>query len=234
MSPHCVYPIVPIMENLITIISSGAVSVASSAVLIWLSKNWISERIKGAIQHEYDQKLETHKAQLQSRNDIEITKLKADLEVAAAERNLRFTKTFDKTAEVIAETYRFLLELKNTAELVHEQFTIQEKVPEATLQLYRDKVREFSTCFPPHKIYLPPTTAEKVRVFWTVLQSLVMHSSILSAQLRARVTSEKALERQSERVDKVSDEIPDLLKALEVDFQKLLGFSIEEKTIART
>jgi hypothetical protein len=67
------------MEHILTIISSGAVSVALSGTLVFLFRNWISERIKGAIQHEYNEKLETHKAQLQSRNDIEIEKLKADL-----------------------------------------------------------------------------------------------------------------------------------------------------------
>ena len=46
------------MELLGTILTSGAVS----ALLVWLTKTWISERLKHAIKHEYDEKLETYKA----------------------------------------------------------------------------------------------------------------------------------------------------------------------------
>ena len=222
------------MDNLTTVISSGVVSVASSGVLVFLFKNWISERIKGAIQHEYNEKPETHKAQLQSRNDIEIAKLKADLEIAAAERNLRLTKTFDKTLEVIAETYRILLELKTAAELVHDKFRSEDKVPEEILQHYRDKGRQFVEYFLPHKIYLPAATAEQVRRFSNAISSFVMHSSILSAQLRTHLANEQALLRQSDRVDKVSENITGLLAALEADFRKLLGLPIEQQPTTET
>jgi hypothetical protein len=222
------------VENLTTIISSGVFSAALSGVLIFLCRNWIGERIKGAIQHEYDQKLETHKAQLQSRNDIEIAKLKADLEIAAAERNLRLTKTFDKTLEVIAETYRILLELKTAAELVHDKFRSEDKVPEEILQNYRDKGRQFVEYFLPHKIYLPSGTAEQVRRFSNAISSFVMHSSILSAQLRTHLADEEVLLRQSDRVDKVSENITGLLAALETDFRRLLGLAIEDKPAAKT
>jgi hypothetical protein len=43
-------------QDLITILSSGALS----TTLVFLLRNWISERLKASIQHEYDQKLETH------------------------------------------------------------------------------------------------------------------------------------------------------------------------------
>lgn len=91
-------------------------SVSLSAVLVFLVRNWISERLKASIQHEYEQKLETHKAQLKSQSEIElariknqseleVTRLKAQLEIAAAERNVQYSRVFEKTLEVIAETY---------------------------------------------------------------------------------------------------------------------------------
>jgi hypothetical protein len=48
------------METFLSIISGGI----GGAVLTWLLRNWISERIKQSIQHEYAQKLATHKAEL--------------------------------------------------------------------------------------------------------------------------------------------------------------------------
>lgn len=70
----------------------------------WLLRNWISERLKASLQHEYAQKLETHKAQLRSQSETHIARLKADLEIAAAERSFRFSHVFERTADTIATT----------------------------------------------------------------------------------------------------------------------------------
>jgi hypothetical protein len=44
----------------------------------------MSTRIKGSIQHEYDQKLEVHKAQLKAENEVAFLELKASVEREAA------------------------------------------------------------------------------------------------------------------------------------------------------
>lgn len=51
------------METILNIISGGI----GGAILVWLFRNWISERLKQSIQHEYSQKLETYKAELNSK-----------------------------------------------------------------------------------------------------------------------------------------------------------------------
>jgi len=51
------------MDVILSIFSSGA----TGALLVWLLRGWISERLKQSIQHEYSQKLETHKAELNTR-----------------------------------------------------------------------------------------------------------------------------------------------------------------------
>lgn len=72
-----------------TILASASVSAALSAALVWLAKTWIGERIKDAIKHEYDQKLESHKASLKSAHDRELERLKSQLGELSAERNAR-------------------------------------------------------------------------------------------------------------------------------------------------
>lgn len=49
------------METILSSIITGGLS---GALLIWLLRGWISERLKQSINHEYSQKLETHKAEL--------------------------------------------------------------------------------------------------------------------------------------------------------------------------
>jgi hypothetical protein len=51
------------MDAILSILSGGT----TGALLVWLLRGWISERLKQSIQHEYSQKLETHKAELNTR-----------------------------------------------------------------------------------------------------------------------------------------------------------------------
>jgi len=51
------------MGTILSILSGGV----TGAILVWLLRGWISERLKQSIQHEYSQKLEIHKAELNTR-----------------------------------------------------------------------------------------------------------------------------------------------------------------------
>src|SRR5207244_3321243 len=95
-------------------------SVAVNGGLAWFLKEWISERMKNAIKHEYDQKLEAHRARLKAVVDTEIEtlkakleaenaraqeQLKADLQIAASEHQIRFEKLHEKVAQTVAGSY---------------------------------------------------------------------------------------------------------------------------------
>ena len=95
-------------------------------LLTWLSKTWLSERLKASIKHEYDQKLETHKSQLaldnakdldSVRNELkaatntEAEKLRPSLNMVAKEHEIKFSGLHEKRAETIAEGYSLLSDL---------------------------------------------------------------------------------------------------------------------------
>jgi hypothetical protein len=74
------------MGDIILTISTSAITAGGIATLIYFTgKTWITERIKNVIKHEYDEKLESHKAQLRTsvERDLETHKdqLKRDSEV---------------------------------------------------------------------------------------------------------------------------------------------------------
>ena len=72
-------------QDLVTsIIASVTASSALAGIVIWLSREWISARLKTSIQHEYDQKLEAHKAHLKAENEVALLKLTTGLEREAA------------------------------------------------------------------------------------------------------------------------------------------------------
>src|SRR5712664_4066698 len=87
-------------DALTVLLSTGAGTAAA-----WISKNMFLERLKNSIRAEYEEKLETHKAQLKCESDKEIERLRAQLQIASAERNVQYSRVFDQTAEIISETY---------------------------------------------------------------------------------------------------------------------------------
>jgi hypothetical protein len=115
-------------DFLLTLISTAAISTALAGLVLWITKSWISERLKNAIKAEYDTKLESHKAQLKAEYekdlethkialkasaDLELEKLKSSLAVVAAEKNTTFSKLHDRRIEIIAKTYSLLSHLRD-------------------------------------------------------------------------------------------------------------------------
>lgn len=70
------------------LVSAVATSGITGAVIIWLSREWISARLKGSIQHEYNQRLEVHKAQLKAEHEVAILNIKTALERQATLHSL--------------------------------------------------------------------------------------------------------------------------------------------------
>lgn len=67
----------------LSLLSAAGVSAALSGVVIWLARNWISERLKNSIKHEYDLKLSTVNAELRMQADLQTAQLKASIEKEA-------------------------------------------------------------------------------------------------------------------------------------------------------
>jgi hypothetical protein len=61
-------------------LSAGASGGVVAGIIMFLSREWISARLKGSIDHEYSQKLEIHKAQLKAEYDLSILNIKTALE----------------------------------------------------------------------------------------------------------------------------------------------------------
>jgi hypothetical protein len=105
-----------VTDFVMTVLASATVSGALTAALVWLAKSWIGERIKGAIQHEYNQKLESHKAQLKVQYDRDLEQLKSELGEASSERNARRDYEYDARKKLYAEYEPLLFQLIEQSE----------------------------------------------------------------------------------------------------------------------
>lgn len=206
-------------DFIVTVISSAAVSAVLSGLLLWLTKTWISERLKNAIKAEYDIKLESHKAQLKAESDVALEQLKSSLSIAANQRNITFSQLQSRRVEVIAEIYARLMRLHNCVADYIKPF-------EATGGLSREErsknVAEASSEFTPYysqnQIFLTQPVAEAIR---QVNQELVTISNryIFAVQL----PSTPDVQQWIEITENFEGSVKEALAGLEEQLRLLLG-----------
>ncbi len=224
------------MDELSIFLLSFVTSGLASAAVVWLARTWISERIKNAIKHEYDAKLETHKAQLKSESDVSVERLKAQLQIAASERNTRFTKTFEVIAETVAETYKRLLALNDAVSSYLSIFGFQGDPSKADRRkIVADKMFEFVDYYRPRRLFLPPATTQRIddlrkKLHMTTLEfKYGVEEDGDTRRRRANPLAENDIDTWMKAHDFMSTEVPTILALLEEAFRRVLGTAEDEK-----
>lgn len=160
------------------LLSTGLTAGAVAAAVVWISRQWLSQKIqsqikseydhrlesyKAQIKGEYDEKLETHKAQLKAQADVEIEKLKSELSVAAAQRQALFSNLHERRAEVITEVYA---SLKGAISALADYTKAFEPAGGTSREERRKTVVEaanaFAKLYDKKKIFIPEGAAKKL------------------------------------------------------------------------
>jgi len=229
-------------DTVVTVLFSVGISTALSAALVWLLRSWIGERLKNAIKHEYDAKLESHKAQLKAALDLEIEthkarlqadnaalveQLKADLQIAAFEHQVRFSRLHEDVARTVSETYS---RLYNWAVAVERYVSVFERASGPSKKERRtavaDAMKDFADYFRPRKLYLPKQLANRIKAFEEKLFGLATEFMIGVEQ----GGDDRYPDRDTwAKVDKaMHEEARPLFEALEDEFRRLLGVRSDE------
>ena len=152
------------------VFSSLVTSSVLTATLLWLTKTWIGERVKNDIKYQYDQKLETHKAELKSTQDVAIEQLRSELRKTAYEHEIRFARLHERRAEVVAETYARLHELVTCVADYVKVIEFSSDPPHEERRKLVDAARdEFSKFYRPNRIFLPCEAESRIDEFVTGL-----------------------------------------------------------------
>ena len=220
------------MPDVLTILTSLVASGLLSAALLWLTKNWISERLKNAIKHEYDEKLETHKAQLKSQSDVSIERLKSQLQIAATERNVRYSKIFERTAETVAETYKRLLAFHDAVASYTNPVTWEgEPTKVEKRKVVGDRYVEFLDYYRPNCLFLPKETEGRINEFYPKLHSMAVEFMWGVEQNRDQIDRKTNPDKDTwtKAMDFMNKEVPPLLNLLKDDLRKILGTMQDEQ-----
>ncbi len=216
------------MQDIITILSSGALS----SVLVFLFRNWISERIKASIQHEYDQKLETHKAQLKAESEVSIEKLKSQLQIVASERNIKLTRVFEQQAVTIAEIYSKLVALIAAIEEYTKIMEFENSPSKAERRLVvADKMKELLEYYRPRRIYLPKETQSNIDVFYKRLHLTTLTFMVDVEHNKERFTGNTDDSTWFKTIDFMNKDCVQIMDNLDSDLKKILGLVEDEKGV---
>jgi hypothetical protein len=208
------------------LIASAGVNAVLSSLIIWITKFWISERLKQSIKHEYDQELEIHKAQLKAESDVEIERLKCQLSISANEHQIRFASLHERQADVIAETYSLLKQLficlKNYTQPFRDE---ADELRDVDRKKASDALDLFASYYSKKLIFLPKGVACKLESIDKELTSVFTEFRVGVDQVQAAGGS--AYSRWVAVIEKLySKDITDALTDLETEFRNLIGNKI--------
>lgn len=183
--------------NWSTVLTAVGGSGVLTAGLTFLLRSWISERLKGSIQAEYAQKLETlkshlqadadmrlevHKATLKASGDAELEKLRAQLAATASEHDMLHAALTQRRFEAIEAVHKVLHNFHRSLSRLTAVLPLPFPVPgaeseevmrEALVQAYR----EFDQVFAAQQIFLTDATAKKIEAirFQLVFRGMQFH-----------------------------------------------------------
>lgn len=210
-------------DSIVTILASATVSTALAGLLLWLTKSWITERLKNAIKHEYDQQLETHKAALKAQHDTALEKLTSDLRLDSFRQETRFADLHSRRAETIAETYGRLRNLHTlTRRYISEVgFEGQPSLAERRQDVGK-ALEDFEEYYLPRELFLPAATAERINDFRNKHVKVIFKFKRGVEQGRDEKTGKDSW---FESVEMMDDEVTPIFEELKSEFRKLLDDS---------
>ena len=201
------------------VLTSGLLASALTAAGILIFRTTITEKIKASIGAEYNQRLETHKAQLKGQSDLAIEHLKFELSRANDEYKFRFSKLHEKRAEVIAEVYS---RLKNLHRCMGDYVAVFEPVGMEPKEERRKKTisafEEFDKYYQPNTIFLPKETDDALK---EIRQKLVTAFNKFSWSVETSNASNA--QAWLEIFESIKGPVAEALGDLEGDFRRLLG-----------
>jgi len=205
----------------ITVLSSVTASGALTGFLLWLSKTWISENLKSRIKLEYEQRLETYKVQLRAQHETEIERLRADLRIAAFERETRFAKLHVQRAETIAKVYALLQEFYGRVfDYVRYFGTASDEPLVDRRESVNKTMKEFGDFYRPNRIFLPAETEQRVTELQNELFSLARR---FKTGVEDGHDERTGRDSWGESFDNLQIKAKPLFEELMAEFRRLLG-----------
>lgn len=217
-----------------TVLTSATVAVALGGIAASLFQNLLTERLKSAIKAEYDEKLESHKAQLQSSNskelevlkaqlkghaDVELERLKSHLQIQAAQQNLTFTRLHERRVEAIDLVHAKLISVRDAVGQYINAFQPVGTTSQERLNGVDAAYKDFKPTFVKYQLFLPRNIASAVEhLDATFLQVTNQFTIVVRAD-----TSSPNTELWFKLLERFKTDVDDAIEKLHEDMRLALG-----------
>lgn len=154
-----------IWTSVITALASGGVV---SAAVNFLLRDWISERLRQSIQHEYSQKLETYKAELQAQQEVALARLRSVQNLAATSFVETRKAAQERQFKAIEQLWAIILELNQSlppAVIVIDMLPAEQRHFLSDPAFREKQLEDVSLMNLATKIVKPAWAAESARLF---------------------------------------------------------------------
>lgn len=157
--------------------------------------------------------------------DKDLEKFKGQLQLAATEHEIRFSKLHEKRAEVIAELYKLLVKANWEAESFTSPMEwVGEPDKKQKYISAMNAIAEYFRFFDQHRIYISPDLCAQLEDFAKNLRTPVIKFGVW---VRHEHLSDSSAEKKDTAWDtawdSVKNDVPQLRAAIEVEFRTLLG-----------
>lgn len=217
-----------------TILTSASVAVVLCGVAAALFKNLLTERLKAAIKTEYDEKLESHKAQLQASNskelevlkaqlkghaDVEIEQLKSQLQVQAAQQNLKFTRLHERRIEAIEHIHNKLIAVRDAVGRYINAYQPVGASDQERLKLVEAAYNEFKPSFVQSQLFLPRNVASAVATLDATFLNLTNQFTIVVKADASKPNTDLWIKL----IERFKTDVDDAIERLNEDMRQALG-----------
>jgi hypothetical protein len=157
---HAVNALVEFLKQFLYTLGGTAVAVAAVA---WLARS--------VVKHWLSKDVETYKNQLKAESETALERLRSELQILAARRNIEYSRIHEKRLEIISE-------LAGKIRDFHEKVTAYTAAwepaggpsKEERRKLALTALAEFNKYFLPRSFFLPKKTVQKIEAFRSGLQ----------------------------------------------------------------
>lgn len=209
-------------QELVKTLGTVAIVIGAAA---WLTRSIIT--------HILSRNIETYKAELKRETDKEIERLKSRLQIAAQERQITFNRLHEKRAEIVAEAYTLIHDVRSKAvNLGAEVFHGGLRTPNEKAKEVFDECFEFYNYFQQRRIYF----SEEVCGTMDAFVNLIAETSAILRRPPDNLDHDTKESREAyQKLAILMDELPKIQKLIERDFRTLLGvISPDDLAVATT
>lgn len=184
---------------------------------------WI---IKSLVSQFLAKDLDNYKAQIQFNNQIELTKIKSEIEKISFEHQIVFSRLHEKRAEILADLYASIVELYELSTLFVRYAIFEEKDSRKDkLKELRNAVIKFRNIYEPNMIFFTETVCAKIKKLDKELSapvSKLVHHLEIYEQNDDIGPVRQAWEDGQAQIEQIVFEIKN---EIEMEFRNILGAS---------